>query len=151
MKRIALFPGSFDPFTVGHASLVTRGLALVDELIIAIGINVKKAPCFPLDRRLEALRTLYAHEPRVRVETYDNLTTDFAQAMQAQFILRGIRSVTDFEYEKAIADVNRTLTGIETLLLFTEPAYASVSSSVVRELHHYGKDITPFLPEGMQL
>ena len=132
MKRIALFPGSFDPFTVGHASLVTRGLALVDELIIAIGINVKKAPCFPLDRRLEALRALYAHEPRVRVETYDNLTTDF-------------------EYEKAIADVNRTLTGIETLLLFTEPAYASVSSSVVRELHHYGKDITPFLPEGMQL
>ena len=150
-RRIALFPGTFDPFTLGHQSLVKRVLTCADAVVIAIGINEKKQTYYTLEQRVSAIRALYAEEPRVKVITYSGLTVDVAQQEQASFILRGVRSVIDFEYEKAIADINRQLTGIETLLLFTEPAYASVSSSVVRELHHYGKDITPFLPEGMQL
>lgn len=146
-RRIALFPGSFDPFTVGHQSLVTRGLTLVDEIVIAIGINEHKRTCFTLEERIEAIRNLYRDEPRVKVGTYRSLTVDFAREVGAQFILRGIRSVGDFEYEKNIADVNRRIAGIETLLLFTEPEYACVSSSMVRELLHFGKDISPFLPK----
>lgn len=144
--RIALFPGTFDPFTIGHKSLVERGLTCVDEIVIAIGINEKKKTYYTLEQRIEAIRRLYADEPRVRVVSYSGLTVDVAQREKAQFILRGIRSVIDFEYEKSIADVNRQLTGIETLLLFTEPAYAHVSSSVVRELLHFGKDVSPFIP-----
>lgn len=150
-RKIALFPGSFDPFTIGHHSLVERGLRCADEVIIAIGINEKKQPCFPLESRVAAIERLYAEEPRVRVITYGGLTVDVAEREGVSFILRGIRSVVDFEYEKAIADVNRQLTGIETLLLFTEPAYAHISSSVVRELYHFGRDIAPFLPEEMRL
>ena len=131
-KRIALFPGSFDPFTIGHASLVSRGLQLVDEIIIAIGINDQKKGFFPLEKRLDAIRELYKEEPRVQVTSYQSLTVDFAEQMGAGFILRGIRSTLDFEYEKNIADLNRQLKGIETLILFTEPEYASISSSVVR-------------------
>ena len=144
--RIALFPGTFDPFTIGHKSLVERGLTCVDEIVIAIGINEKKKTYYTLEQRIEAISRLYADEPRVRVISYSGLTVDVALREKAQFILRGIRSVIDFEYEKSIADVNRQLTGIETLLLFTEPAYAHVSSSVVRELLHFGKDVSPFIP-----
>lgn len=150
-KRIALFPGSFDPFTIGHASLVSRGLQLVDEIIIAIGINDQKQGLFPLDKRLNAIRTLYKDEPRIQVASYQSLTVDFAEEKEAGFILRGIRSTLDFEYEKNIADINRQLNGIETLILFTEPEYASVSSSVVRELFRYGKDISPYIPFGINL
>ncbi len=150
-KRIALFPGSFDPFTIGHASLVNRGLQLVDEVIIAIGVNDQKQGFFPLDKRLDAIRTLYKDEPRIQVTSYQSLTVDFAEEMKAGFILRGIRSTLDFEYEKNIADINRQLNGIETLILFTEPEYASVSSSVVRELFRYGKDISPYIPFGINL
>ena len=144
--RIALFPGTFDPFTIGHKSLVERGLTCVDEIVIAIGINEKKKTYYTLEQRIEAIRRLYADEPRVRVISYSGLTVDVAQREKAQFILRGIRSVIDFEYEKSIADVNRQLSGIETLLLFSEPAYAHVSSSVVRVLLHFGKDDSPFIP-----
>lgn len=150
-KRIALFPGSFDPFTIGHASLVSRGLQLVDEIIIAIGINDQKKGFFPLEKRLDAIRELYKEEPRVQVTSYQSLTVDFAEQVGAGFILRGIRSTLDFEYEKNIADLNRQLNGIETLILFTEPEYTSISSSVVRELFRYGKDISPFIPFGMNL
>jgi pantetheine-phosphate adenylyltransferase len=150
-KRIALFPGSFDPFTIGHASLVSRALQLVDEIIIAIGINDQKKGFFPLEKRLDTIRELYKEEPRVQVTSYQSLTVDFAEQVGAGFILRGIRSTLDFEYEKNIADLNRQLNGIETLILFTEPEYASISSSVVRELFRYGKDISPFIPFGMNL
>ena len=150
-KRIALFPGSFDPFTIGHASLVSRALQLVDEIIIAIGINDQKKGFFPLEKRLDTIRELYKEEPRVQVTSYQSLTVDFAEQMGAGFILRGIRSTLDFEYEKNIADLNRQLKGIETLILFTEPEYTSISSSVVRELFRYGKDISPFIPFGMNL
>lgn len=146
-KRIALFPGTFDPFTIGHQSLVTRGLMLVDEIVISIGINDKKLTYFSLQKRLEAIQNLYKDNPRVQVRTYNKLTVDFAQEVGAGFILRGIRTVNDFEYEKSIADVNRMLTGIETFILFTEPEHTHISSSIVRELLRYGKDISQFVPK----
>ena len=150
-KRIALFPGTFDPFTIGQQSLVERGLALVDEIVISIGINDKKRTHFSLERRLEAIRDLYKDNPRVRVMAYDQLTVDFAREVGAGFILRGIRTVNDFEYEKSIADVNRKLTGIETFILFTEPEHTHISSSIVRELLRYGRDVSQFIPEGLKL
>ncbi len=150
-KRIALFPGTFDPFTVGHESLVRRGLTLVDELVIAIGVNEAKQSYFPVEKRLQMIRDLYQPEPRVRVESYDTLTVDFAREVGASFILRGIRSVADFEYEKTIAHMNQTLSGIETILLFTEPTHAHISSSIVRELLRYGRDVSQFLPERMKI
>ena len=146
-RRIALFPGTFDPFTLGHQSLVKRVLTCADAVVIAIGINEKKQTSYTLEQRVSAIRALYTEEPRVKVITYSGLTVDVAQQERASFILRGVRSVIDFEYEKAIADVNRQLTGIETLLFFTEPAYAHISSSVVRELLHFGKDVSAFLPK----
>ena len=140
-KRIALFPGTFDPFTIGHQSLVRRGLELVDEIVISIGINDKKLTYFSLEKRMEAIWNLYKDNPRVKVMSYNQLTVDFAKEVGAGFILRGIRTVNDFEYEKTIADVNRKLTGIETFILFTEPEHTHISSSIVRELLRYGKDI----------
>ena len=150
MKR-AIFPGTFDPFTIGHYSVVKRALTFMDEIIIGIGINDSKRTWFPTDKRVEMVKKLYADEPRVRVEAYDNLTVDFAIQHDAGFIIRGIRTVRDFEYEETIADINRKLAGIETIILFTEPELTSVSSTIVRELLHYGKDVTPFLPEGLDI
>lgn len=150
MKR-AIFPGTFDPFTIGHYSVVKRALIFMDEIIIGIGINDSKRTWFPTEKRVEMVKKLYADEPRVRVEAYDNLTVDFAIQHDAGFIIRGIRTVRDFEYEETIADINRKLAGIETILLFTEPELTSVSSTIVRELLHYGKDVTPFLPEGLDI
>ena len=151
MKRIALFPGTFDPFTIGHQSLVTRGLALVDEIVISIGINDKKLTYYSVEKRVEAISKLYKNDPRVRVACYKSLTVDFAEEVGAQFILRGIRTVNDFEYEKSIADINRKLTGIETFILFTEPEHTHISSSIVRELLRYGKDISLFVPKETEL
>ena len=150
MKR-AIFPGTFDPFTIGHYSVVKRALTFMDEIIIGIGINDSKRTWFPTEKRVEMVKKLYADEPRVRVEAYDNLTVDFAIQHDAGFTIRGIRTVRDFEYEETIADINRKLAGIETILLFTEPELTSVSSTIVRELLHYGKDVTPFLPEGLDI
>ena len=123
----------------------------MDEVIIGIGINDNKKTWFPMDKRLEIIRGLFADEPRIRVEAYDSLTVDFAKEQDAGFIVRGIRTVHDFEYEETIADINRKLAGIETILLFTEPELTSISSTIVRELLQFGKDVTPFLPEGMKI
>ena len=150
-RRIALFPGTFDPFTIGHESLVRRALGLVDEIVIAIGVNDAKQTYFSLEKRLTMIGNLYADESRVRVASYDSLTIDFAKKMGAQYILRGIRSVNDFEYEKTIADMNRALSGIETFVLFTEPALTHVSSTLVRDLLRYGHDVTDFVPKGMKI
>ena len=146
MSKIALFAGSFDPFTVGHYDIVMRGLQLFDEIIIGIGRNVNKQGYFPIEKRIEAIQSAFADEPRVKVMFYEGLTTDFAQAQSATCILRGVRSVQDFEYERNIAEANKQLCGIETVLLYTRPEYAHISSSLVRELHSYNKDITPYLP-----
>ena len=147
----AIFPGTFDPFTVGHASIVSRALTFIDEIIIAIGINESKHTHFPLEQRKQMISDYYEDNPRITVQAYDCLTTDFAREVGAQLIVRGIRTVHDFEYEETIADVNRKLTGIETILLFTEPELTCVSSTIVRELLRFQKDITPFLPEGMKI
>ena len=147
MKKVAIFPGSFDPFTIGHASIVERGLPLFDEIVIGVGLNESKRALYTPSERVAAISCLYADEPRVRVESYDDLTIDFAHRVGAKFILRGLRSVKDFEYERDIANMNHRLSGIETVLLFTEPHYSSVSSSVVRELIAFGKDVSDFLPK----
>ena len=146
MKTV-LFPGSFDPFTLGHADIVSRGLALCDEVIIAIGHNVEKPGWISIAKRVEALRHLYAEEKRVRVEQYTGLTVDFAKEAGATAILRGVRNIKDFEYEREQADINRSLSGIETILLYAEPQYSSISSSMVRELQHFGVDVSAFLPK----
>ena len=148
MKR-AIFPGTFDPFTIGHESVVNRALCFIDEIIIGIGINEGKETYFPLEKRLSIVRELYKNESRVRVETYNSLTIDFAKDMKATLIVRGIRTVKDFEYEETIADINRKLSGVETILLFTEPELTCISSTTVRELLVFGKDVTQFLPKGM--
>ena len=142
----AIFPGTFDPFTIGHDALVHRALNIVDELFIAIGINTEKRTMLSLEERMERIAMLYKDEPRIHVVSYEGLTTDFAQSIGVQFIVRGVRSAIDFEYERNIADVNRMLTGIDTLLLISEPQYAAISSSMVRELAHFGKDIRSYLP-----
>lgn len=149
-KRIAIFPGSFDPFTIGHANLVERGLQLFDELTIAVGYNESKAGWIPTEERVDALRALYAGNARVHVESYSCLTIDFAKQVGARAILRGVRNVKDYEYELQIADINRQLTGIETVLLPALPQLANISSSVVRELSHFGKDISQFLPQSLK-
>ncbi len=150
MKR-AIFPGTFDPFTLGHHSIVKRTLTFMDEVIVGIGINEGKHCLIPVEKRVEMIRQLYSDEPRVKVMAYSGLTVDFAKEQEVGFIVRGIRSVKDFEYEEGIADINKKLSGIETIFLFTEPELSSVSSSVVRELLHYGKDVSMFLPEGMEI
>ena len=150
-KKTAIFPGTFDPFTRGHYSVVERALNLFDEVVIAIGVNALKKPLFTADERVEMLRRLYADEPRVRVVVYSGLTVDLARECNARYILRGVRSIIDFEYEKSIADVNREISGLETILLFTEPQYAHISSSVVRELMSYGRNVEAFLPTQMVL
>ena len=147
MRRL-LFPGSFDPFTLGHANLVERALKLFDEVVIAIGINEQKAGWIAVEERVRSLQEYYKGQARVRVESYAGLTADYARSIGADAILRGVRSSLDFEYEQQMADINRQLTGIETVLLVAEPQLASVSSSIVRELAHFGKDISAFLPEG---
>ncbi|MDR2140087.1 MAG: pantetheine-phosphate adenylyltransferase [Tannerella sp.] len=150
-SRRAIFPGTFDPFTLGHQSLVDRALRLVDDLVIAIGLNRSKKNCFPLEKRIEIIRRIYDNNPNVRVMAYDSLTVDFARKINADFIIRGIRSINDFEYEKNIADVNRKLTGIDTFILFTEPEYTFISSGIVRELLSCGKDVSAFVPKEFHL
>ena len=149
--RRAIFPGTFDPFTIGHDSVVKRALTFMDEIVIGIGVNESKRTWLPTEQRVAMIRRLYADEPRIRVEAYSDLTIDFARRQEARFIIRGIRTVRDFEYEETIADINRKLAGIETILLFTEPELTSVSSTIVRELLHYGKDVSEFLPQGMTM
>lgn len=146
MKR-AIFPGSFDPFTVGHHDIVLRSLTLFDEVVIGIGSNAAKKPLFPVEERLEAIQKVFRNEPRVKVQVYDCLTVDFARQVEADYILRGIRCVADFEYERNMAEANRELSGLETVLLYTSPQYAHISSSLVRDLYTYQKDITAYLPQ----
>jgi pantetheine-phosphate adenylyltransferase len=142
----SLFPGSFDPFTTGHADIVNRTLKFADRVVIAIGVHPTKKGLYSPDQRKAAIERVYKDNPRVEVIVYKGLTTDLAHRLDVDNIVRGVRNITDFEYERNIAEVNRHLTGIETVLLFADPAYSAVSSSVVRELMSYGKDVTPFLP-----
>ncbi len=144
--KIAIFPGSFDPFTIGHADVVQRALPLFDKIVIAVGENITKQPLFPLEERLEQIRQAFANEPKVEVQAYKGLTADFAREQGAEYILRGVRCVADFEYERNMAEANRMLGRLETILLYTSPQYAYISSTLVRDLYVHGKDITAFLP-----
>lgn len=143
--RVALFPGSFDPFTIGHYDIVERALGLFDRVVIAIGENNTKQPIFPLDERLTAIRKAFADQPRVEVVSYSDLTVDLAQRIGAQFIIRGVRDTRDFEYERSIAEANRQLGNIETVLLYTRPEYAHISSTLVRDLLKHGRDVKEFI------
>ncbi len=144
--KIALFPGSFDPFTKGHHDIVKRGVQLFDCVVIGIGRNTSKQTNQTVEERCENIAALFADEPRVSVQIYDMLTVDFAKEIGAQFILRGVRNATDFEYEQQIAYVNKRLTGVETVLLFSDSELINLSSSLVRELQAFGKDVSDFLP-----
>ncbi|MBP5360409.1 MAG: pantetheine-phosphate adenylyltransferase [Bacteroidaceae bacterium] len=144
--RTAIFPGTFDPFTKGHADIVARGLEIFDRIVIAVGVNEHKQPDEGTDTRLATIDSLYADDDRVGVCAYMGLTIDFAREQGAQFILRGVRSLKDYEYERDIADINCRLSGIETVLLFSRPQLAAISSSLVRELQHMGRDVSEFLP-----
>ncbi len=149
--KIGVFVGSFDPFTVGHDSIVTRSLGLFDRLVIGVvGDQVHKPGMAPAEERMKAIAELYADEPRIEVKPYYGLAVEFAKEQGAHYILKGVRSVKDFEYERDQADINRQISGIETILLFAEPQYASVSSSVVRELQHFGHDVSEFLPKKLK-
>ncbi len=143
--KVAFFPGSFNPFTVGHARIVERALPLFDKIIIAFGINTSKEEQSSLFERIEELKDYYASEPKVGVISYKDLTVDAARQHGAKFILRGVRSIADFEYERNIADINHELSDVETVILCAEPQYAIVSSSMVRELAHFGKDVSKYL------
>lgn len=144
--KTGLFAGSFDPFTIGHMSIVRRALPLFDRLIIGIGVNEhKQCMMSPLERK-KTIEQLFEDDDSVVVMTYSGLTADFARSMGAAYIVKGVRSVRDFEAEREQADINRMLTGVETILLPAEPGLDSVSSTVVRELSHFGKDVSPLLP-----
>ncbi|HEY8511394.1 MAG TPA: pantetheine-phosphate adenylyltransferase [Cyclobacteriaceae bacterium] len=148
MKKIALFPGSFDPFTKGHEDIVLRGLKLFDEIIIALGHNTKKTTrYFELNYMIEKIRATFADYPAISVATFQELTAEFARKHGARYILRGLRNTTDFEYENSISQVNRYLNNeLETVFLITSPEYAAINSSIIREVHFYGGDVSKFLP-----
>ena len=146
--KTGIFVGSFDPFTIGHDSIVRRALPLFDRLVIGVvGDNVNKPQMRPAVERMEAISELYKDEPAIEVKPYYGLAMDFARQEGAQFIVKGVGTVSDFEYEQWQADFNRRLGGIETILLYTEPELASVSSSALRELSHFGVDVSEFLPK----
>lgn len=146
--RTGIFVGSFNPFTIGHDSIVRRALPLFDRLVIGVvGDNVHKPDMPSAEERMKAIINLYSDEPRIEVKSYQGLAIDFAKAEKAQFIVKGVRTVSDFEHEQWQADFNRKLGGIETILLYTEPELTSVSSSALRELAHFGVDISSYLPK----
>lgn len=150
MQRICLFPGTFDPVTLGHIDIINRSLPLFDKVVVGIGINASKNPMFTAAQRKLWFEDIYKDQPKVEVATYDGLTVKFCQAIGANFILRGIRYVSDFEYEKTIADANRTMDHhIETIFLTGEPKYTSVASTIVRDIIRNGGDASPFLPEAV--
>lgn len=148
MKR-AIFPGSFDPITLGHIDVINRALPLFDEIIIAVGINANKKYMFSLDERLNFIKENYIHIPKIKVETYSGLTIDFCEKSDADFILRGLRNPADFEFEKAIAQTNRKLSKIETVFLLTSSDTSFISSSIVRDVLRNGGDISGLVPNSV--
>lgn len=148
MQRICLFPGTFDPVTLGHVDIINRALPLFDKIYVGIGVNSSKGPMFTAEQRMEWVKEIYINEPRVESVIYDGLTIEYCKQIGARFILRGIRYVSDFEYEKTIADANRTMErNIETIFLTGEPKYTSVASTIVRDIIRNGGDASLFLPK----
>lgn len=150
MKRIALFPGTFDPITVGHINLIDRAMHLFDEIVIGIGHNSTKSTLFSLEQRENWIKDLFNNQPKILVQAYEGLTVTFCDEIGAQFILRGLRNMSDFDYEKNIAQMNKLVNpNIETIFLMCDPAYTPISSSVVRDLIRNGGDASPYLPVGV--
>ncbi len=146
--RTGIFTGSFDPFTVGHDDIVRRALPLFDKIVIGVGVNERKQYMRSADERMAAIAALYEGDGRIEVRTYSDLTIDFARREGARFIIKGVRSMRDFEYEREQASINRRIGGgVETVLMFADPRYESVSSSMVRELLHFGRSVDEFLPK----
>ena len=141
-----IFTGSFDPFTIGHDDIVRRALPLFSRIVIGVGVNERKQYMQSADERCAAIRRIYEGEEKIEVKAYSDLTVDFARREGAAYIIKGVRSVKDFEYEREQADINRQLSGVETILLYSDPRYSSVSSSMVRELIHFGQDVSRYLP-----
>ena len=148
MKRIALFPGTFDPITIGHVNIIERSLQLFDEIIIGIGHNANKATLFQLEQRLEWINLIYKNNEQVRCEMYEGLTVDFCKKINANYIIRGLRNMADFDYEKNIAQMNKIVyPNTETLFMMCDPAFTPISSSIVRDLIRNGGDASSFLPK----
>lgn len=148
MSRICLFPGTFDPLTLGHVDIINRALPLFDRIVVGIGTNIAKAPMFSAEQRVAWIKEIYKNEPKVEGSFYQGLTVEYCKVIGARFILRGIRYVSDFEYEKTIADANRTLdNSIETIFLTGEPKYTSVASTIVRDIIRNGGNASLFLPD----
>jgi len=148
--RRAVFPGSFDPITLGHENIIRRALSMFDEIVVAVGVNSTKDTRFTLDQRMEMLRQVFNDEPQVRIESYEGLTVDFCAQIDANWMLRGVRNVGDFEYERTIAQMTKRLNpSLETVILFTDPEYAPISSSVVRDILSNGGSIKEFVPRAV--
>lgn len=143
----AIFTGSFDPFTIGHDDIVRRALPLFSRIVIGVGVNERKQYMHTAEERCAAISRIYEGEAKIEVKAYSDLTVDFARREGAAYIIKGVRSVKDFEYEREQADINRQLSGVETLLLYSDPRFSSVSSSMVRELIHFGQDVSRYLPQ----
>ena len=147
--RKAIFPGSFDPITLGHLDIINRGLPLFDEIVIAIGINTDKNYMFSLEKRIQFIEETFKDEPKISVTTYSGLTTDFCKEIGAEIILRGLRNPADFEFEKAIAQTNRKLSGIDTVFFLTSASTSFISSSIVRDVYRNGGDIKGLVPDSV--
>lgn len=152
MKKIAVFPGSFDPFTIGHEGIVRRALSVFDEIIVAVGANALKKSYYPLSVRKEMISMVFSDEPRIKVDHYEGLTVDYCRTNGAGFLLRGLRTAADFEFERAIAQVNKTMAPeIESLFILTIPEHASVNSTIVRDIIRSGGDASRFVPSAIDL
>lgn len=152
MKRIAVFPGSFDPFTIGHEAIALRALSLFDEIIIAIGANALKKNFYPLVTRKEMIDRVFRNEPRIRVDHYEGLTVDYCIKINAGYLIRGLRTSADFEFERAIAQVNRVLApDVESVFLLTVPEHSHINSSIVRDIIRSGGDASRFVPSSIDL
>ncbi len=152
MSKVAVFPGSFDPITVGHLALVKRALPLFDKIIVAIGQNSQKKYLFSLDQRISWLNAVFADEPKVEVDFFENLTAHYCRKIGAKYLLRGLRNASDFDYEKTISQMNAIVgNGIETIFLISEPEHSHISSTIVREVIKWGGDASPFIPSTIEI
>jgi pantetheine-phosphate adenylyltransferase len=150
--KIAVFPGSFDPITIGHVEIVKRALPLFDKIHIAIGVNTQKKYLFPLEKRLEWLRTVFQNEPKIVVDHFENLTAHYCNRIGAKYLIRGLRNASDFDYEKTISQLNSIVGGgIDTIFLISEPGYSHISSTIVREIIIGGGDASPFIPKEIEI
>lgn len=152
MERIAIFPGSFDPFTVGHESIVKRALPMFDKIVIMIGYNINKKSFYPIAKRLKWINQIFKDEEKIEVQVYDGLTVDFCKEVNAKYILRGIRTSSDFEYERAIAQVNKKMhPEIESVFLLTLPEHTPVMATIVRDIASHGGDVSMFIPKSLDI